>query len=249
MLEVKGFCKRYASRPVLLGVDLSVEKGETVGLIGPSGCGKSTLLRHVARLEDAGTGPVSGEIRLDGMDVLRASERDLVRARYRGKRVGMVFQHSALFDFLTVERNLTWPLIEADGLSPESARLRAKECLGLVELPTDARFLGRDVTRLSGGERKRVALARTIALKPELVLYDEPTTGLDPPAVTEINGLMNRLKRATGLTAILTSHDMRATLEVADRIALLREGRIAFAGKAAAALEDAEVRRFIDGKR
>src|SRR5207244_3281771 len=125
-----------------------------------------------------------------------------------GKKIGMVFQHAALFDFLSVERNITWPLREVDRMAEDAARARAKECLALVDLPADDRFLARDPSSLSGGERKRVSLARTLALKPEVVLYDEPTTGLDPPTTTEITSLINRLKRAAGITAILTSHDM-----------------------------------------
>jgi phospholipid/cholesterol/gamma-HCH transport system ATP-binding protein len=248
MLEVRRFCKRYAGREVLTGVDLDVARGETVALIGKSGCGKSTLLRHIARLEDAGTGPISGEIRLEGFDVLRAGERALARRRFRGKKVGMVFQHAALFDFLTVEGNLVWPLREIDRLGADEARARARECLVLVELPAEDAFLAREVTGLSGGERKRLALARTLALRPELVLYDEPTTGLDPPTVTEVNALLNRLKKKAGITAILTSHDMRATLEVADRIAMIRAGRVVFSGAAASALEDEEVKRFMEGR-
>lgn len=248
MLEVRGFSKRYAGRAVLVGVDLAVARGETVGLIGKSGCGKSTLLRHIARLEGPATGPIAGEIVVDGIDVLRASERALARVGFRGKKVGMVFQHAALFDFLSVEGNIAWPLREVDGLDPAAARARARECLALVELPGDERFLRREASSLSGGERKRVALARTLALRPELVLYDEPTTGLDPPAVTEINALLNRLKRAAGITAILTSHDMRATLEVADRIAYLRDGRLVFSGTAEAAAGNEDVRRFMKGE-
>ena len=247
MLEVRNFSKRYAGRTILDGIDLDVARGETVGLIGKSGCGKSTLLRHIARLEDATTGPVSGEIRLEGLDVLRAREGALARSRFRGKKVGMVFQHAALFDFLSVEGNVTWPLREIDGLTAHAARERARECLGLVELPQDDRFLRRDASSLSGGERKRVALARTIALGPELVLYDEPTTGLDPPTVTEVNALINRLKKSAGITAILTSHDMRATLEVADRIAMIRDGKIAYQGSASDALENEVVRKFMEG--
>jgi phospholipid/cholesterol/gamma-HCH transport system ATP-binding protein len=248
VLEVRKFGKRYEGRPVLEGIDFDLVRGETLGLIGKSGCGKSTLLRHIARLEDARTGPVSGSIRLDGVDVLRAGERALARLKFRGKKVGMVFQHSALFDFLTVEGNIVWPLREVEGLSAIAARERARACLALVELPAENGFLRRDVPSLSGGERKRVALARTLALGPEIVLYDEPTTGLDPPAVTEINALMNRLKRQAGVTAILTSHDMRATLEVADRVALIRDGRIAWLGPAREALDVEVVRRFAAGE-
>ncbi len=249
VLAIRGFAKWYGERPILAGIDLDLARGETLGLIGKSGCGKSTLLRHIARLEDARTGRVAGKIRLGDLDVLSASERTLARARFRGKQVGMVFQHSALFDFLSVEGNIVWALREVDGLAPRAARERARECLALVELPTDDGFLRRDPASLSGGERKRVALARTLALRPELVLYDEPTTGLDPPTVSEVNALINRLKRHAGITAILTSHDMRATLEVADRIAMIRGGRLAWVGPAARALENEEVRRFVAGEK
>jgi phospholipid/cholesterol/gamma-HCH transport system ATP-binding protein len=246
LLEVRGFSKRYGGRQVLAEIDLDLARGETLALIGKSGCGKSTLLRHIARLEDAATGAVTGEIRLEGFDVLRARESELAKRRFRGKKVGMVFQHAALFDFLSVEGNIVWALREVDGLRLEEARARARECLALVELPDDDRFLGRAVQGLSGGERKRVALARTLALRPEIVLYDEPTTGLDPPTVAEINALVNRLKR-TGITAILTSHDMRATLAVADRIAMIQGGRLVFSGPADSALDNEAVRRFMAG--
>jgi phospholipid/cholesterol/gamma-HCH transport system ATP-binding protein len=248
VLEVRGFSKRYAGRAVLVGIDLDVARGETVAIIGKSGCGKSTLLRHIARLEDARTGPVSGEIRLEGRDILRASERALARDRVRGKKVGMVFQHPALFDFLSVERNVTWPLVESEGIGAREARERARECLALVDLPGDDRFLARDPMSLSGGERKRVSLARTLALRPEVVLYDEPTTGLDPPTTQEVVGLVNRLKEAAGITGVLTSHDMAATLRCADRIVMLRDTRVVFSGRAAEAAADAEVRRFMAGE-
>jgi phospholipid/cholesterol/gamma-HCH transport system ATP-binding protein len=248
VVEVRGFGKRYQGRPVLSGIDLVVRRGETLGLIGKSGCGKSTLLRHIAKLEDASTGPVEGSILVDGEDVIRARERDLAREGFRGKRVGMVFQHAALFDFATVERNIAWPLEEVEGLARDAARERARECLSLVELPSDERFLRRDPMSLSGGERKRVSLARTLALRPEVVLYDEPTTGLDPPTTTEVVALVNRLKRTLGVTAIVTSHDMAATAAVADRIAMIRGGRLAFVGTPEAAERDETVQRFMAGE-
>jgi phospholipid/cholesterol/gamma-HCH transport system ATP-binding protein len=248
VLEVRGFSKRYGARAVLVGVDLAVNKGETLAVIGKSGCGKSTLLRHMATLEDARTGPVSGEIRLEGRDLLGMSERAFVAERIRGKKIGMVFQAPALFDFLSVERNVTWPLIEVDGFDKPDATARAKECLALVDLPTDDRFLARDPAGLSGGERKRVSLARTLALRPEVVLYDEPTTGLDPPTTGEVVALVNRLKERAGITAVLTSHDMSATLRCADRIAMIRDARVVFSGTAAEAEKDAEVRRFMHGE-
>ncbi len=250
MLTVRGFSKWYDGRAILRGIDLDVARGETVAVIGKSGCGKSTLLRHVARLEDASTGPVEGEVRLEGLrsDLLRASERELARHRIRGKKIGMLFQHSALFDFLSVEANIVWPLREVEGLAPRAARARARECLTLVELAgDDAAFVRREASSLAGGERKRVALARTLALRPELVLSAEPTTGLDPPTVTEINALIQRLKRAAGLTAVLTSHDMASTLKVADRIAMIKDGRLAWTGPAERALEQPEVRAFMEG--
>jgi len=248
VLEVRGFSKRYAGRLVLEGIDLAVARGETLGLIGKSGCGKSTLLRHIAKLEDARTGEVSGEILLEGRDILKASERDLEAQRFRGKKVGMVFQHAALFDFATVERNIAWPLMEVEGVSAAAARERTRECLSLVDLPSDDRFLARDPSGLSGGERKRVSLARTLALRPEVVLYDEPTTGLDPPTTQEIVKLVNRLRTTLGVTAILTSHDMAATSAVADRIAMIHGGRLAFVGTAAEAAKDAHVTRFMAGE-
>ncbi len=248
IVEVRGFSKRYGGRAVLVGIDLEVGRGETVAVIGKSGCGKSTLLRHMAKLEDASTGPVAGEIRLEGRDILRASERSLAREGFRGKKVGLVFQHAALFDALSVERNLTWPLREVDRMDDGAARERAKECLALVELPDDDRFLARDPSSLSGGERKRVSLARTLALRPEVVLYDEPTTGLDPPTTNEISSLINRLKKAAKITAVLTSHDMAATLVCADRIAMIRDGRLVFNGPAGEAGGNADVRKFMAGE-
>ena len=247
-IRIDGFSKWYGERQVLSDVTLRVGRGETLAVIGKSGCGKSTLLRHVAGLEDGATGRTAGRITLFGdVELSRMSERAVQRRRIRGPRVGLVFQEGALFDFLDVEGNIRWPL-EQHIREPATARLaRVRAALEMVDLDPGEAFLRRDVSGLSGGERKRVALARAIALEPEIVLYDEPTAGLDPPTAAGISELLNRMKERREMTSVVTSHDMPSMRKVADRIAWIHLGKILFVGTYEEAEAHAEVRRFMEG--
>lgn len=248
MIRIEGFSKWYGDRQVLSEIALQVERGETVGVIGKSGCGKSTLLRHIAGLEDDSTGPVGGRITLfDDTEMTSLSEKSIQARRIRGPRVGLLFQDGALFDFLDVEGNVLWPLRHHRREKESILRERALETFRMVGLEPEAAFLRRDVRGLSGGERKRVALARCLALDPEIVLYDEPTAGLDPPTAAGISALLNDLKGRGDQTSVITSHDMESTRRVADRIAWMRDGQVMFLGTYDEALQDPTVREFIEG--
>ena len=248
MIRIEGFSKWYGERKVLSDVSLHVREGETVAVIGRSGCGKSTLLRHVAGLEDTSTGRVEGRILLLGeTEISRLSEREVQRRKIRGCQVGLLFQDGALFDFLDVEGNILWPLQQHRRGTDDALRKQVREVLRQVEIEADEGFLRRDVADLSGGERKRVALARCLALSPRIMLFDEPTTGLDPPTASGISALLNRLKGTGSLTSIVTSHDMESARKVADRIVWIRDGRVVFEGTFEEAMADSDVREFIEG--
>ncbi|MBP9732958.1 MAG: ABC transporter ATP-binding protein [Candidatus Omnitrophica bacterium] len=215
-IQISGVFKAFSGRKVLEGVDLEVQKGETLVILGRSGCGKSVLLRHVLGLLE----PDAGEVRVFGEAIAGMSRKR--RAEMRLK-FGMVFQNAALFDSLSTAENIEFGLMEHRMLKPREARARARECLEMVGLEGVEERLPSD---LSGGMRKRVALARAIAMRPEVILYDEPTTGLDPMTSEQINDLMVKLKNSLGVTAIAVTHDMHSALKVASRIALIDEGKI-----------------------
>lgn len=216
VISLRGLSKSFGDRAVLNGVDLEVRKGETLVILGRSGCGKSVLLRHVLGL----LRPDAGEVRVFGEALESLPPRRLKELRLR---FGMVFQNGALFDSLTTAENVEFGLLEHRVMRPREARDRARECLALVGLEGVEDRLPAD---LSGGMRKRVALARAIAMKPDVVLYDEPTTGLDPMTSEQINQLMVKLKTSLGVTAIAVTHDMHSALTIASRIALVDEGRV-----------------------
>ena len=239
MIRLEGVTKGFGETRVLRGLDLRVEEGTTVAVLGRSGTGKSVLLRCVARLlqVDGGTVQVGGED-------LSVADEDTVR-RVRG-RMGYVFQFAALFDSMRIGENVELPLRRA-GVSSEEARRRADDALRLVGLAgTREQF----PAELSGGMRKRAGIARAIVSRPDVLLYDEPTTGLDPVTGAVIDDLMVRLKRDMGATAILITHDMRSAFRVADRVALLHEGRLHAEGTAEEfrASEDPLVRAFLEGR-
>ncbi|RME78716.1 MAG: ATP-binding cassette domain-containing protein [Planctomycetota bacterium] len=246
MIDIRNFSKYYDGRKILDSVTLSAEEGETLVIIGKSGCGKSTLLRHIGGLENEETGKIEGEIVI-GKDIpiTKLKEKEILARNIRGMFVGMLFQNSALFDFLTVEGNLLWPMEENLDISEEEMRNRMIEALGMVDISPD--FLERDVNTLSGGEKKRVALARALVLEPKIILYDEPTTGLDPPTAFEINKLINRLKKKKKITSVVTTHDMWSAEKVADKIAMIADGKIVFIGTYEEAMENRQVRTFMEG--
>ena len=212
--------KRFGPKVVLQGVDLAVESGETCVVLGGSGSGKSVLLRHAVGLHK----PDQGEVWVDGTEISGLDEEELIEPR---KKVGMLFQSGALFDSMTVGENVGYALDEHTDWDEDKIRARVEEVLGLVELEDVLDLMPAD---LSGGMKKRVALARAIALAPRGILYDEPTTGLDPITATTINALIRSLQKKLGVTSIVVTHDIHSAFTVGDRIAFLYEGRILFHG-------------------
>lgn len=212
--------KSFDDKQVLRGVDLQVARGETVVVLGGSGSGKSVLLRHAVGLHR----PDAGSVRVDDQDVTHCNEEELIEVR---KKIGMLFQAGALFDSMTVGDNVAFALREHTGWDEAHITERVCEVLGLVELAEVEPLMPAD---LSGGMRKRVALARAIALAPRAILYDEPTTGLDPITATTINQLIRSLQKRLGVTSIVVTHDIHSAFTVGDRIAFLHDGRILFKG-------------------
>jgi phospholipid/cholesterol/gamma-HCH transport system ATP-binding protein len=216
LLECRDLYRSFGELEVLIGTDFIVKRGETVVVMGRSGCGKSVLLKHLNGLYR----PDRGSVFFDGEEISGKSERELVSVR---RRIGMLFQAGALFDSLTVGENVAFPL-ERYGLYPGDARAdRIAELLSFVSMEgTEDRM----PSELSGGMRKRAALARTLALEPDLLLYDEPTTGLDPVTGHQVNRLLRDLQARLGLSAVVVTHDVNTARYVADKIAFLYDGRI-----------------------
>jgi len=238
-IVIDSVSKRLGRAQVLRGVTLNVAAGESVVIIGRSGTGKSVLLKHVVGLME----PDQGTVRVEGIDVPSLRGKDLLTLR---KRMGMLFQGGALFDSLSVGDNVGLPLREHTNVGEAQVGLVVKEKLHLVGLEgvEDMR-----PSTLSGGMKKRAALARALALNPEIMLYDEPTTGLDPITSDLINRLIRKLQERLKITSIAVTHDMRSAYHIADRIAMLHEGRIHAIGTPAEiqASTDPAVRQFIEG--
>lgn len=227
-------------RPILHDVSLQVARGETVAVVGESGTGKSTLLRLILGLQlpDVGTVRVMGhDLQTLTPPALRALRAD----------VGMVFQGAALFDSLSTFENVAFALRERGDLREDAIRARVRETLALVDLDPDA--VSQTLpAQLSGGMRKRVGIARAVAPRPALLLYDEPTAGLDPLTSETVTVLMQRLQHDLGVTSVVVSHDVRAMMRIADRVALLRDGAFAFLGAPAAMRQSTEpyTRSFLE---
>ena len=238
-LRFRAVEKTFEAKPVLRGVDLDVDRGETCVVLGGSGSGKSVLLRHAVGLHK----PDRGEVWVDGVEISHLDEDELLETR---KKVGMLFQAGALFDSMTVLENVAFALHEHTDRSEEEIEARVREVLSLVELD---RILDLMPADLSGGMRKRVALARSIALEPEIILYDEPTTGLDPITANTINHLIRSLQSKLGVTSIVVTHDIHSAFTVGDRIAFLHEGKIRFHGSVdeAKAATEPVLRNFLQG--
>ena len=236
-VRLAGVEKSFGDKRVLRGVDLEVAAGSSTVIIGGSGTGKSVLLKHVIGLlaPDAGTVTVDG-VRLDSLD-----RRELTRFR---RRFGMAFQEGALFDSMTVAENVGFPLTRSGDHEPEAVAARVADCLAKVKL-SDAG--GKLPSELSGGMRRRVGFARAIALEPDILLFDEPTTGLDPVTKETIDELIVELSAELGSTSITISHDMGSVFRIADTIAMLYEGKIIAAEppEAFRRLDDPRVREFL----
>jgi phospholipid/cholesterol/gamma-HCH transport system ATP-binding protein len=239
VIRIRGLEKRLGAKQVLNGLDLDVEKGESLVVMGRSGSGKSVLLKHIIGLMK----PDAGSIEVDGLDVVGMSERDLNELR---KRFGMLFQSAALFDSMTVGENVGLPLIEHQRLRPAEVRERVAERLAWVGLKGAEDM---NTASLSGGMRKRAGLARAVAMDPQYILYDEPTTGLDPILSDAICELIRSLQQRLGATSIVVTHDMASAFKVADRMAMLDGGRIVLTGTPDEVrnTKDPMVRQFVEG--
>lgn len=236
----KDVRKSFFGKPVLEGVDLTIEKGETLVIMGRSGCGKSVLLKHFVGLLTAD----SGQVFVDDVDVCCLKRKKLFEVRMR---FGMVFQSAALFDSDTVVENVGLALREHTDLEPEEITRICEEKLRMVGLEgvNDKR-----PSELSGGMKKRVGFARAIAMDPQCVLYDEPTTGLDPITADVINKLIVKLADELSITSVIVTHDLASAYRVADRIAMLHDGRIIFTGTPDEVrnTDHPVVRQFIEGR-
>lgn len=242
MIELRNVAKRFGAQVVLDGVTLSVHEGETLALLGPSGTGKSVLLKTIIGL----IRPDEGEVEVDGLQVATLKRDALSKLR---STIGYVFQNGALFDSMDVFENIRLGLTNPDQFrDADFARERVAECLRLVNLaPETAKKMPAE---LSGGMRKRVGIARAVVIRPRYILWDEPTTGLDPVTTATMDLLMQRVRAELGVTAVVVTHDLRSAFAVADEIAFLHEGRIRAHGSVAAfqASEDPIVRQFLEGR-
>jgi len=216
VIQIQGIHKWFGTHHVLKGVDLTIKEGETIVIIGRSGCGKSVLLKHIMAILE----PDEGDIRIDGSSMfsMKSEEQDQFRLK-----LGMLFQGAALFDSLTVRENVGFSLLEHTKLSEETISQKVLEKLRMVGLEGVENLMP---ASLSGGMKKRVGLARAICNEPEIILYDEPTTGLDPINADVINELILSMQKQLEVISIVVTHDMTSAYKVADRIAMLYEGRI-----------------------
>ena len=239
MIQARQLKKSFGPQPVLDGVDLEIATGESVAIIGRSGGGKSVLLEHLIGLLQ----PDAGEVRVDGENITEMSERELLRVR---EKFGMVFQGAALFDSMTVEENVAFPLLRKKAFTPAELSRRVAAALEMVDLPGTQR---KKPAELSGGMRKRVGLARAIIYEPQILLYDEPTTGLDPIVSDSIDKMMIRVRDQLKVTSVVVTHDMRSARRVGQRVLMLHDRRIYATGTPETffASQDPVVRQFVDG--
>ena len=239
-IELTNLAKSFDDKLVLRDVNLKVNEGETLVVIGRSGCGKSVMLKNILGLLK----PDDGRIFVDGEDITGFAEHELYRIR---KKFGFLFQGAALLDSLTVGNNIGLGLVEHTTHPPEEIARIVAEKLEMVGMPGIEGDMPAD---LSGGMKKRVGLARAIAMEPEIVLYDEPTTGLDPIMADSINELIIHLKNELNITSVVVTHDMSSVRKVADRVAMLYEGEIIFDGPVdeIETTDDRVVRQFVEGR-
>lgn len=239
-IQFKNLRKAFGPKVVLDDVSIEVADGECFFVIGGSGVGKSVLIKHLIGL----LRPDSGEIWLDGQEVSRLSEKDLYPVR---KRCAMVFQSSTLFDSMSCEENVALPLRMHRGLSMKDARAEARRLLEQVRMQA---FADRFPAELGDGMRKRVAIARALTLEPRYVLFDEPTTSLDPVSARRVDQMIRELCDRIGVTSIVVSHDLTSIFTIADRIAMLYKGRVRLVGTPEdfRTTEDPVVRQFVEGR-
>jgi phospholipid/cholesterol/gamma-HCH transport system ATP-binding protein len=239
MIEVRNLHKRFDEQPVLDGVSFRIENGESVAIIGRSGCGKSVLLKHLIGLLK----PDAGDVLIDGENIVPMDERQLLNVR---RKFGMVFQGAALFDSMTVEENVAFALRRNTRLPEAEIARRVAKVLAVVDLSGTE---NKSPAELSGGMRKRVGLARAIIYEPQIVLYDEPTTGLDPIVADSIDKLIMRVHGRLKVTTVVVTHDMRTARRVSQRVLMIHDSKIYASGTPDKffASQDPVVRQFIDG--
>lgn len=239
MIQIKGLHKSFGANHVLRGLDLEIQTGEALVVIGRSGCGKSILLKQIMGIMQ----PDEGIVVIDGVDIFSLSRRELDQFRLK---LGMLFQGAALFDSLTVRENVGFSLYEHTTLPPEVILEKVREKLRLVGLEGIEEMMP---SALSGGMKKRVGLARGIANDPKIILYDEPTTGLDPIMADGINDLIVRMHERLRVTSVTVTHDLKSAYKIADRIAMLYNGKIIGSGtpQEIENTQDPIIRQFISG--
>ncbi|MBX7045197.1 MAG: ABC transporter ATP-binding protein [Ignavibacteria bacterium] len=237
MIEIKNITKSFGSKQVLRGVDMNIETGKTLVIIGRSGCGKSVMLKHIVGL----LRPDSGDILFEGRSMAAMKEKDIYEMR---KKIGFLFQGAALFDSMDVGENVGLALKENERLSQKEIDKIVAEKLEMVGLPGIERMKPSD---LSGGMKKRVSLARAISTNPEYILYDEPTTGLDPVMSDQIDDLIKELATKLKVTSIVVTHDIFSVYDVADHVAMMHEGKTYFFGTPQQLVEtqDKVIREFL----
>ncbi len=240
MISVIGLVKSFGDKKVLNGIDLEIGRGESLMLVGGSGAGKSVFIKHLIGLLQ----PDDGHVVVDGVDLTLAPPEAVLELR---KRFGMTFQEGALFDSMNVADNIAFPIRRHTKKPEAEVTARVNECLDLVRLPG---IENKMPSELSGGMRRRVGFARAIALEPEILLFDEPTTGLDPINTAAIGDVIHQLHTELGVTAVTITHDMGLATRIADRVAMIRRGRIFLADTPERFLESEHwyVRAFIDGE-
>jgi phospholipid/cholesterol/gamma-HCH transport system ATP-binding protein len=239
MIEVRDLFKSFGRQSVLSGVTLKIETGERVVIIGRSGGGKSVLLKHLIGLIE----PDSGQVLIDAQDIVPMTERQLLDVR---RTFGMLFQSAALFDSMSVAENVAFPLVRERQWAPPEIQTKVREALAMVGLDGTEQ---KKPAELSGGMRKRVGLARAIVYRPQIILYDEPTTGLDPIAADSIDHLIIRISDALNTTSVAVTHDMRSASRIGKRIFMLHEGKIHASGTPEQIFksDDPIVSRFVNG--
>ncbi len=240
VIVVENLVQTIGDQEILRGFNLKVRKGETLVLLGRSGGGKSVFLRHLIGLMQ----PLGGTIKVEGHDITRLKERELAPVR---RRIGMLFQNGALFDSINVAENVAFPLRERGERDETLIAQKVQSALQMVDLDGHQQKMP---VNLSGGMRKRVALARALVYEPQYMLYDEPTAGLDPIVADSIDLLIRRLQRKLGVTSIVVTHDMKSAFTIADHVALLHEGRCYFYGDCdqLRASTDPIIRDFVEGR-